>query len=60
MLLISNPDFSPVKVTGTVETRQVAPTILHALGLDPRRLEAVQKEGTTVLPEVSERCDSDR
>ncbi len=60
MLLISNPDFSPIQVTGTVETRQVAPTIIHALGLDPRKLEAVQKEGTTVLPEVSERCDSDR
>jgi hypothetical protein len=29
---------------------QVAPTILAALGLDPFSLQAVQKEGTRVLP----------
>jgi len=28
----------------------VAPTILKALALDPRALEAVRKEGTPVLP----------
>jgi hypothetical protein len=33
-----------------VETRQVAPTVLAALGLDPQKLQAVQKEGTAVLP----------
>jgi hypothetical protein len=33
-----------------VWTRQVAPTILRALDLDPDDLQAVQKEGTKVLP----------
>jgi hypothetical protein len=35
-----------------VETTQVAPTILHLLGLDPSALEAVQQEGTKVLPGI--------
>jgi hypothetical protein len=34
----------------SVGTTQVAPTILHLLGLDPRALRAVQIEGTRVLP----------
>jgi hypothetical protein len=29
---------------------QVAPTILKLLGFDPNKLDAVQKEGTPVLP----------
>jgi arylsulfatase A-like enzyme len=33
-----------------VETTQVAPTILQLLGLDPGSLQAVQQEGTQVLP----------
>jgi len=33
-----------------VETTQIAPTILSLLGLDPNALEAVQIEGTRVLP----------
>ena len=37
-------------VTSAVETTQVAPTILQALGLDPNKLQGVQKEGTPVLP----------
>ena len=37
-------------MTSFVETTQVAPTILQALGLDPDGLDAVQKEGTPVLP----------
>jgi hypothetical protein len=32
---------------------QVAPTVLKALGLDPRALDAVRIEGTAVLPEVA-------
>jgi hypothetical protein len=32
------------------ETTQVAPTILQLLGLDPSSLQAVQQEGTQVLP----------
>jgi Type I phosphodiesterase / nucleotide pyrophosphatase len=50
MLLVSNIDFAPRKVTSFVETTQVAPTILQALGLDPASLDAVQQEGTPVLP----------
>jgi len=33
-----------------VETTQVAPSILKLLGLSPRSLEAVRREGTRVLP----------
>jgi hypothetical protein len=35
-----------------VETTQVAPTILHLLGLDPSALDAVRQEGTQVLPGI--------
>ncbi|MFZ0938039.1 MAG: hypothetical protein WB523_05360 [Candidatus Sulfotelmatobacter sp.] len=52
MLLVANPSFKPATVSATVTTRQVAPTILQALGLDPAALDAVQAEGTPVLPEV--------
>jgi hypothetical protein len=50
MMLLSNPSFSPSTVTSPVETTQVAPTILAALGLDPNKLTAVQEEGTQILP----------
>ena len=50
MLLVSHPDFEASTVTSFVETTQVAPTILQALGLDPSSLDAVQQEGTPVLP----------
>lgn len=50
MLLVSSPGFPAAIVTTFVETTQVAPTILQALGLDPSSLDAVQKEGTAVLP----------
>ena len=50
MMLVSNPGFQASTVTSFVETTQVAPTILQALGLDPNSLDAVQKEGTPVLP----------
>jgi len=35
-----------------VETTQIAPTILRLLGLDPSKLNAVQIEGTQVLPGI--------
>jgi len=57
MLLVSNPHFKPGRVTSPVGTAQVAPTILKALGLDPRNLDAVRIEGTEVLPGVP---DDDR
>ncbi len=50
MLLLSNPAVHARSVTAAVETAQVAPTILKLLGLDPRNLDAVRKEGTQVLP----------
>ncbi len=50
MLLVSNPNMEASTVHAFVETMQVAPTILQALGLDPNSLQAVQKEGTAVLP----------
>jgi arylsulfatase A-like enzyme len=50
MLLLSHPSFNARTITLAVETRQVAPTILRALGLDPHGLIAVQKEGTQPLP----------
>jgi Type I phosphodiesterase / nucleotide pyrophosphatase len=52
ILLLSNPNFEPKTITTPVETLQIAPTILKALGLDPNELQAVQKEHTRVLPSV--------
>jgi hypothetical protein len=52
MMLVSNPSFSAKTVTSPVETAQVAPTILEALGLDPFSLQAVQMEDTQPLPGV--------
>lgn len=52
IMLVSNPSFKPATVVATVTTRQVAPTILQALGLNPSALTAVQAEGTPILPEV--------
>ncbi len=37
-----------------VETTQVAPTVLRLLGLNPNDLQAVQREGTQVLPGIGE------
>jgi hypothetical protein len=50
IMLLSNPSLKASTVTLPVETRQVAPTILAALGLNPYDLDAVQSEGTQVLP----------
>jgi hypothetical protein len=50
MLLISNPALQGATFTGQVETRQIAPTVVKALGLDPNQLQAVQQEGTVELP----------
>ena len=49
-LLISNPTISPKSVFALVQTTQIAPTLLRALGLDPDELQAVKIEGTMVLP----------
>ena len=50
MLLVSNPRIDAHTDYSFVETKQVAPTILQILGLNPGALDAVQQEGTTVLP----------
>lgn len=52
MMLLSNPRFRSRIVSADVSTAQVAPTILQALGLNPRELQGVQLEGTPVLPDL--------
>lgn len=49
-LIVSNPSLAPEVVKSPVATSQVAPSILRALGLETGALDAVQKEGTVVLP----------
>jgi hypothetical protein len=43
-LLVPNPSFEARTVERRVQTIQVAPTVVRALGLDPRLLLAVRKE----------------
>jgi Type I phosphodiesterase / nucleotide pyrophosphatase len=50
ILLVSNPNIPANTVTTPVQTKQVAPTILKALGLNPQSLKAVRLEHTPVLP----------
>jgi hypothetical protein len=50
IMLLSNPCLRRSTISSPVETAQVAPTILLALGLDPGKLQAVREEGTQVLP----------
>jgi hypothetical protein len=52
MLLVANPRFRARTVSAPAATRQVAPTIVKALGLNPAALDAVRAEGTQVLSEV--------
>jgi hypothetical protein len=53
IMLVAFPSFSAQTVADASTTAQVAPTILSALGLNPSALEAVQAEGTAVLPGVT-------
>jgi len=50
LLIVSNPKYKPANFNDQVETRQIAPTILKALGLDPTLLTAVKSEHTETLP----------
>jgi hypothetical protein len=50
IMLVSNPAFYAGTITLPVETRQVAPTVLKALGFQPNQLDAVKIEGTQILP----------
>jgi arylsulfatase A-like enzyme len=52
-LLVFVPGSPQQEIKSPVETTQVAPTILSALGLNPQALQAVQLEKTTVLPGLS-------
>jgi hypothetical protein len=45
-----NPKLKPQTFNGKLFTTQVAPTILKALGLDPKKLQGAQKEKTQPLP----------
>jgi arylsulfatase A-like enzyme len=49
-LLVSNPRLHAETITALVQTTQVAPTILKALGLSPNELQSVRMEGTQELP----------
>jgi len=49
-LLVSHPALRRAAVDRLVRTKQVAPTILRSLGLDPTELAAVRRERTAVLP----------
>ena len=52
MLLVSHPSLDAKTVFNAVATTQVATTILKALGLNPKELDGVRLEGTSVLPAV--------
>jgi predicted AlkP superfamily pyrophosphatase or phosphodiesterase len=49
-LIVSNPAFKSSVLKTLVSTAQVAPSILHALGVSPSALKSVQVEKTEVLP----------
>jgi hypothetical protein len=49
-LIVSNPRIDPSTVQFPVETAQIAPSILRALGLDASALQAVQVQKTQGLP----------
>jgi hypothetical protein len=50
MLIVSNPKYKASTFLNQVETRQIAPTIIKALGLDPNLLTSVKSEHTETLP----------
>ncbi len=52
-LLVDIPGLThPFTVSSTVQTTQIAPTILALLHLNPRDLTAVRRDGTAVLPGI--------
>jgi arylsulfatase A-like enzyme len=56
-ILISQPGLVSHTVSAPVETKQIAPTILKALGLHPRELQAVVLEKTKRLPDLDDDDD---
>ena len=51
-LLVAHPSIPYGQSRAPVTTTQIAPTILNLLGLDANQLQAVQLEGTRVLPGI--------
>ena len=49
-LVVAGPGVRHAISDVSVETTQIAPTILQILGLDPDELQAVQQQGTDALP----------
>jgi hypothetical protein len=60
-LIVAGPHVTAGTVTRAVDLRQVAPTVLKALGLEPRDLQAVRAEHTKTLPKVDDHdhCDDE-
>jgi hypothetical protein len=58
-LIVSNPSLDARNVKTPVVTSQVAATLLEALGISSEKLDAVRKEGTTVLPFIFTDGDAD-
>jgi hypothetical protein len=52
-LLVSYPQLKSATITDEVQTAQVAPTLLEALGINGRELQAVRQEYTDDLPGLS-------
>ena len=52
VIMFSNPSFKPKTFSTPVETAQVAPSILHVLGLSSQSLQSVRMEGAQVLPGI--------
>lgn len=50
VLSVSTAQLESAKIKTKVQTTQIAPTILRALGLNPEQLEAVRLEHTQLLP----------
>jgi hypothetical protein len=50
MMLVSAPGLKAAQSSAPVATTQIAPTILVALGLDPKGLKAVREQHTPTLP----------
>jgi hypothetical protein len=58
-LIVSNPALDPSVVKTPVLSSQVAATMLKALGIDPKSLESVRKEGISVLPFLFEGSEAE-
>lgn len=49
-LLVLNPSITAAVVEHSVETRQIAATILNVLGINPKELDGARKENSKALP----------